>query len=258
MKLLMPGAEPFFFPGGGVGCLLVHGFTASPQEVRGLGEHLARAGHTVLGVRLAGHGTRWQDLARTRWGDWYASVESGYHLLRPLCGKVVTMGLSTGGDLALMLATQVELAGVVTMASPYQLPPNPTLRWLYPVLAPVSVILPKLQKGPPDFHDPSAVEARVAYDCYPLRAVREFGLMLEAMRAMLPAVKVPVLSMHSQQDHFIPAEDMSRIQARLGSADKQMFSVLDSNHIISCDAERGQVFEQAEAFVQRISGRQDS
>lgn len=257
MSILLPGAEPFFFPGREVGCLLIHGFTASPQEVRGLGEHLARAGNTVLGVRLAGHGTRWQDLARTRWEDWYASVESGYHLLRGQCSVLFAMGMSTGGDLALILSTEYDLDGVVTMSAPYQLPPNPTLRLLYPFLAPLSLILPKLPKGPPDFHDPSAAAARVAYDCYPLRAVREFGLMLQAMRATLPDVRVPVLTMHSQQDNFIPFEDMSRIQARLGSADKQIFSVVNSNHIITCDAARGQVFKQAETFVQRMTSGHD-
>ena len=255
MTVVLPGAEPFFFPGNEVGCLLVHGFTASPQEVRGLGEQLARAGHTVLGVRLAGHGTRWQDLARTRWGDWYASVESGYHLLRSQCSVLFAMGMSTGGDLALILSTEHDLDGVVTMSAPYQLPPNPTLRLLYPFLVPVSRILPKLQKGPPDFRDSSAAEARVAYDCYPLRAVREFGLMLEAMRAALPDVHVPVLTMHSVEDAFIPHGDMDRIQAELGSSDKHSFSVEHSNHIITCDAARGQVFEQAEAFVRRITHR---
>ncbi len=253
MSILLQGAEPFFFPGGEVGCLLVHGFTATPQEVRGLGEHLARTGYTVLGVRLAGHGTRWQDLARSRWRDWYASVASGYHLLRGQCAQLFVLGMSTGGDLALILSTEYDLDGVVTMSAPYQLPPNPTLRLLYPILIPVSAFLPKLQKGPPDFRDPSAAATRVAYDCYPLRAVREFGLMLEAMRAALPTVRVPVLSMHSLEDDFIPHGDMDRIQAGLGSSDKHKFSVEHSNHIITCDAARGQVFEQAEAFIRRIT-----
>jgi carboxylesterase len=256
MSVVLPGAEPFYFPGGRIGCLLVHGFTASPQEVRGLGEHLARAGNTVLGVRLAGHGTRWQDLAHTRWQDWYASVESGCHLLRGQCEQLFVLGMSTGGDLALILSTEYDLDGVVTMSAPYQLPPNPTLRLLYPFLAPLSTILPKLRKGPPDFRDPSAAAARVAYDCYPLRAVREFGLMLQALHAALPDVRVPVLTMHSQQDNFIPFEDMTRIHARLGSADKQMFSVVNSNHIVSSDAARRQVFKQAEAFIQRITNQE--
>jgi carboxylesterase len=50
---IIPSAEPFYFPGGKTGCLLVHGFTGSPKEMRWMGEYLAGQGYTVLGVRLA-------------------------------------------------------------------------------------------------------------------------------------------------------------------------------------------------------------
>jgi esterase/lipase len=54
---IMPGAEPFFFRGGAVGCLVLHGWTGSTQEVRALGAHLATQGYTVFGPRLTHHGT---------------------------------------------------------------------------------------------------------------------------------------------------------------------------------------------------------
>jgi esterase/lipase len=44
--------NPFTFEGGPVGCLLVHGFSGSPPEMRPMGEFLAGKGLTVLGVRL--------------------------------------------------------------------------------------------------------------------------------------------------------------------------------------------------------------
>ena len=52
-----PDIRPFFFAGGDVGCLLVHGFTGTPHEMRFLGERLAAQGYTVSGVCLAGHAT---------------------------------------------------------------------------------------------------------------------------------------------------------------------------------------------------------
>ncbi|NIQ98443.1 MAG: hypothetical protein GWO11_08540, partial [Desulfuromonadales bacterium] len=41
----------------GAGIVLVHGFTASPWEMRRFGEELAGLGYRVLGSRLPGHGT---------------------------------------------------------------------------------------------------------------------------------------------------------------------------------------------------------
>src|SRR5436309_331310 len=55
----LPGSRP-------LGCLLVHGFTGTPEEMRPLGEALAARGFPVHAVRLAGHGTDVAELARTR------------------------------------------------------------------------------------------------------------------------------------------------------------------------------------------------
>ncbi|HVC72922.1 MAG TPA: hypothetical protein VNC85_04050, partial [Mycobacteriales bacterium] len=54
---LMPGAEPFRHEGGRTGALLVHGFTGSPQSLRGWAQYLADAGLSVELPRLPGHGT---------------------------------------------------------------------------------------------------------------------------------------------------------------------------------------------------------
>ena len=47
-----------------------------------MGEYLSAQGYPSLGVRLAGHATRPEDMIRSRYTDWMASVEDGYHLLR--------------------------------------------------------------------------------------------------------------------------------------------------------------------------------
>jgi len=47
--MIIPTAEPFFLPGNRVGCLLVHGFTGAPKEMRWMGEFLNQQGYTVLG-----------------------------------------------------------------------------------------------------------------------------------------------------------------------------------------------------------------
>ena len=61
----LPGTEPFEHAGGLVGVLLCHGFTGSPQTLSSWADYPARHGFTVSLPRLPGHGTTWQDLART-------------------------------------------------------------------------------------------------------------------------------------------------------------------------------------------------
>jgi carboxylesterase len=236
MNMTMPGAETFFFPGGKVGCLLTHGFTATPQEMHELGTRLASQGHTVLGVRLFGHGTRLEDMARSRWPDWLASVEDGYHLLRKRCDQIIVMGSSTGGCLSLIMASELPVDGIVTFATPYQLPPIPYLKQLYPILPVLSAFLPPIRKGPPVWYDMEAAKSRVQYDAYP----------------MLSKVTAPALLIHSLDDDFIPPSDMQHIHDSLGSTEKRMFHVQNSNHIITCDAAREDVFRETGSFAAHI------
>jgi len=252
VNMIMPGAETFFFPGGKVGCLLTHGFTATPQEMRELGEHLATQGHTVLGIRLFGHGTRLEDMARSRWPDWLASVEDGYHLLRGWCDQIVVMGLSTGGCLSLIMASELPVDGIVTLSTPYQLPPIPYLKQLYPTLPALSTLLPAIHKGPPDWKDMEAAKSRVQYDAYPLRSVYEFGAMLEEMRPRLSKITAPALLIHSLEDDFILPVDLQHIYDSLGSTEKRMVHVQNSNHIITCDAAREDVFRETGSFVAQL------
>ena len=65
--------EPFFIKSHGIkegkkGILLIHGFPASPAEMKPLGESLHDHGHTVYGVRLKGHGTSPYDMEETPLG----------------------------------------------------------------------------------------------------------------------------------------------------------------------------------------------
>ncbi len=74
--------QPFAFDRGPIGCVLLHGFTAAPKEMRPLGEYLADRNYTIRGVRLAGHATSPEDLAQTTWREWVASAKESVAELR--------------------------------------------------------------------------------------------------------------------------------------------------------------------------------
>src|SRR5262245_26388061 len=114
MSQIIPTAEPFLFLGDASkpACLLVHGFTGVPKEMRLLGEYLNQHGHTCLGVRLTGHATVPEDMIRSRYTDWMASVEDGYHLLRGVTQRIFLVGLSMGGALSLLMASRLDVKGV--------------------------------------------------------------------------------------------------------------------------------------------------
>lgn len=246
---IIPTAEPFFFPGGEVGCLLVHGFTGTPKEMGGMGDYLNAQGYTVLGVRLAGHATSMENMRRTRWRDWVNAVHDGYCLINGSSREVILAGLSMGGCLSLLTASQLPCSGVIAMSTPYALPADPRLpflKWLH-------WLMPATPKGEPDWHDPGLEEDHISYPAYPTRSIHELKQLLAEMRAALPAITVPTLLIHSRQDRGVDPGSMLQIHAQLGSEDKEMVWVKNSGHVITRDKAKEQVFQAAEAFIQRVT-----
>ncbi len=253
MPTIIPTAEPFFFPGNQTGCLLIHGFTGTPKEMRWMGEFLHQQGYTVLGTRLTGHATRPADMARSRWTDWLASVEDGYHLLCGQVDHVYMIGLSMGGALSLLMATRLEVKGVVVISTPAYLPARIPI-WLLQLLSWFRPYQPK-SPGPPDqgWVDKQAFASHISYPQNPTRSAAELKRLLTAMRLALPQVRVPVLLIHSREDDYILPDNLETIYAGLAnSPDKSKLYITGSGHVATRDAARRQVFEAAADFIRRV------
>jgi carboxylesterase len=251
MTGIMAGAEPFYFGGGRTGCLLIHGFTGTPKEMRGLGERLAQEGHTVLGVRLFAHAIQMEDMLRARWGDWLASAEDGLHLLSDSCDRIIPIGLSMGGILALLLAAQHPVAGVVALSTPYD---NPDPRMRLRPIAPLLTLFWRFgRKGPPDWRDPTVAVDHLEYPLAPVRGAVELYDLLAELRRQVPSVTCPALIIHSHGDLGVRGSSAEAILAHLGSAEKKLVWLENSGHVVTRDAERGRVFDEVSSFVRRLA-----
>jgi carboxylesterase len=216
--------------------------------MRWMGEYLGNLGYTVLGVRLAGHATNPEDMARMHWQDWLTSVEDGYHLLNGCVDQVFVMGLSMGGILSLLFASQHPVSGVVAMSTPYALPDDPRL----PFIQIFSIIMPRLGKSPSDWHNPDAAKDHVDYPYIPTRSVVQLRDLLAEMRSGLPKVQAPVLLIHSRQDTGVAPQNAEKILAALGSTDKQILWVENSGHVIPREPDRQLAFHAADEFIRRV------
>lgn len=223
-----------------------------------MGEYLAAQGYSILGIRLAGHATRPEDMLRIRWQDWQASVEDGWHVLNGAIGSgpIFLIGLSMGGILSLLFASShspahCPVAGVIAMSTPYALRPD----WRLPHIKLLSRIIPTVPKGPPDWRNIEAAAGHIDYPYYPTRAIAELRDLLAEMRKALPMVSAPTLLIHSRQDQgggsFDP-DSMQKIYERLGSQHKQMLWVEDSGHVVTREPQRDLIFQAAADFISRV------
>ena len=189
-----------------------------------------------------------EDMMRMHWQDWLASVEDGYYLLKGCVDQVFIIGLSMGGILSLLFSSQHPVSGVVAMSTPYALPDDPRL----PFIQIFSVIVPKVKKGPPDWHNPEAAKDHVEYPYFPTRGIIQLRDLLSEMRSALPLVHVPALIIHSKQDGGVPPQNAEQILAALGSQDKQLFWVENSGHVIPREPDRQLVFSKVDEFIHRV------
>lgn len=253
MPQIISTAEPFLFPGSRTGCLLIHGFTGAPKEMRWMGEYLAAQGFSVLGIRLFGHATRPEDMIRSRWTDWLASVEDGYHLLRGIADRIYLVGLSMGGVLALLMSTRLDVKGVIAISTLYQLPDDWRLGYVS-LLSKVRPYLPK-SKLPPGsgWIDKLAWQDHISYPQNPVRSIAELNKLLGGMRAALPQVCVPVLLIHSAEDKYVLPENSEKIYSDLvNAAERTRLLVKGSGHVVTRDAAREQVFAAVGQFIRRL------
>ncbi|KJS86636.1 MAG: hypothetical protein JM58_06705 [Peptococcaceae bacterium BICA1-8] len=241
MQIRRRDIEPFDFLGNETGCLLIHGFTGSPGEMRPLGEYLHKKGYSVKGVLLPGHGTKVENLACTSWGNWYQEVVEGYEGLKARCEKVFVIGLSMGGALAFHLAANEKInGGIVSICAPI---------FLAKKKAYFSPILQYFIKFSRKKTNTSKNYESFWYDQYPISCTASLVKMLPVIKKELKDINNPVLIIQSTLDKTVNPVSAQYIYDNIGSREKEIYWLHNSGHVATLDIEREQVFLWTEEFI---------
>ncbi|MGO8962009.1 MAG: alpha/beta hydrolase [Streptosporangiaceae bacterium] len=250
---VMPGAEAFTHDGGPTGVLLCHGFTGSPQSLRPWAEYLARAGLSVSLPRLPGHGTSWQELARTRWEDWFAEVDRAFGELQARTDEIFVTGLSMGGCLAVRLA---ELRGTavrgLVLVNP-SIAPDTKLFLLAPVL---KLFVPSLKAIGSDIKKENAREE--SYDRTPVAAAATLPGLWRTSQQHLVELTQPVLVFKSVTDHVVGPASLKVLTAALPAAQIEVRELADSYHVATLDNDADAIFAGSLEFVRKHSQARES
>lgn len=244
---------PALLPGGPRGCLLIHGFTGTPWEMRYLGERVHATGWSANVVRLAGHGTTPEDMESTGAEDWYASARAGLDELERHAQMNVVIGQSMGALLALRLAAEEpERVARVVLLAPALTTSMAWLPWVAPLIPAALVAtagrLRFVPKGESDIADDRARAECPSYSTTPLRAVGELVRLQQVVRPLLARIRQPVLVIHARQDHTCPLENVAILQRELPGA-MEAVVLPESFHVVSIDKERALVADAVLRFL---------
>jgi carboxylesterase len=241
----------FQFDRGPVGCLLTHGFTGSPFEMRELGAYLAERGLSVLCRPLPGHGTTPYDMIKTTWHDWYRACVENLAELSSRCEKVFLCGMSMGGTLSLHMAAhyaeRYRIAGIAAYSAPV---------YIKSALLPLLPIVKRFIKFKPssgsDVADPVACADQQSYQLTPFECISSLLELIAHVRNDLQDVSAPVLLMQSTGDNTVHPPNVRLIHRLLGSSDKAVIEVDRSYHVITVDYDKELVKEKTYEFIRRV------
>jgi len=230
-----------------LGVLIVHGFTGSLDTVRAVAPVAERLGLPYRMPVLRGHGTRYEDLEGVRYLDWYADGLAAMQELLQEVERVVIVGLSMGGLVALRLAMEhgERIAGLVLLA--------PALRFKDPLsaLTPLIKLVFRYWDNPGSFEDLELAKACTNYPKFPTAAFSQLLDFGHEVERRLGEVKVPVTTLISRKDKTIHPIVIKLLEDKLGSREKHVVYFEKSGHEMLQDLEAEAVVAAIEAAIQQ-------
>ena len=234
-------------------CLLIHGLTASTQEIENLALFLHAKGYSVAAPLLPGHNTDYHELAQLGWQDWYRKVDDTYSRLKEK--EIHVIGHSMGAVLGLFLAEKKNVSSLSALvpALLYQNPMvifTPLLQHIIPFRRKnYTKYYPSRPYSYADIADDEAYKRRIAYKVVSLHALAESLKLIRLVKENLSTITAPALIIHSKKDHTIRPESAALVHRLIGSDKKKLVYLEKSGHIIADDVERKEVFAAIADFI---------
>jgi esterase/lipase len=237
----------------------LHGFSADRHEVEPLVTDVAAAlGANAYFARLRGHGRTNAAMADASVEGWMADAAEALAVGARIGERVVLMGTSTGGTLAVWAAGRPEAEGrlaALVLVSPNFQPRNRMTRLL---LWPWGGVIARLVEGSERcFEAHGAEHARHWTTCYPTSALLPMMALVEHVRTSdLGAIETPLFVAYSAEDQIVDPAETEAAFRRFGSAPKRLVEVQSvgdpDGHVLAGDALSPATTERLEGEIVRF------
>ena len=228
------------------GCLMLHGFTGSPDELAPLAAHLSsRTDWEVAVPVLPGHGGD-GDLADVSHEEWLQAAEQELLALKKRHATVHLVGFSMGGLLASCLAAQFDPGKLVLLAAAGKiLAPLQLSREIARIC--FDALTGQLEMN--EFYN----RMKTKSGAVSWHANREFFAVLKRARKEMKRVRAPVLIAQGRLDGIVPARTATYLEEELASEEKEVVLFDSSRHFICLEDDRDTVNRLVLDFLQKES-----
>ena len=234
---------------GSRGVLLLHGFGDTPQTFRLLAEYLHAARFAVRAPLLPGHGRSVKAFTQSHRSEWLEAARDELAALRKDHPSVAVGGLSMGGALATILASENSEVKSLILIAPY-LGMRFTHRvasmshWLWGPL-----IGTRSSRPTASILDPEQREKNLGHGVYTGRLLHELWRLARDGRRSLHAVTAPTLIIQSRQDPRLAGSIAQNALKTIRAKEKKIVWVEGAGHILTVDYGREVVFEEIRRWL---------
>ncbi|MBT4922061.1 MAG: hypothetical protein HON23_03505 [Rickettsiales bacterium] len=249
--------KPYYLAGSkDIGIILSHGYKAAPEEMRSLSKHLNNQGYHVYVCRLKGHGTGPENLKHTDWEEWYESYCKGYLILKQKCSKIVAAGFSTGGLLALKLASEkgTRISAIISINSALRL--NDIKVNFVPTIHFWNELLDKFnaEKGKKEYIIDTPENPDINYSKNYLKGVYELSHLMEECKNSLKKIVSPILIIQGKADPVVNPKSGKLIYDKIKSEKKELLMLDFDKHVIITHKRKEMVFNHITKYLEQIFG----
>ncbi|TAK92352.1 MAG: alpha/beta fold hydrolase [Burkholderiaceae bacterium] len=209
----------------------LHGFSASRQEIAPVVEQVAaRLGANVFYTRLTGHGRGGAAMLDASVNAWAQDGVEALAVTRQLGDKVVVIGTSTGGTLAVWLLANGydQNVAAAILVSPNFAPRDPKSEFL---IWPWGETIARMVAGPTwRFLATNELSRRYWTYEFPIGGLLPMMGMVEVTRrSNLARIQTPLLTIYSTQDKVVNSTATERNFARIGTTRKRLLRFENSS-----------------------------
>ncbi|RSK25654.1 alpha/beta fold hydrolase [Bacillus sp. HMF5848] len=227
-----------------IGCLCIHGFTGSPQELAPLVKYLkVNTNWKILTPTLPGHGNNLQ-LKGVTYNNWIECIEEAYQKLAKSCNTIYVVGFSMGGMLASYLAVNNKVDKLVLLsAAAYYVNPRQLVMDIKEMVT--DSFRGQLRENDLFLRYTNKMKAT------PMQATLEFRKLVKYVKPMLKDIKVPTLIIQGVKDGIVPAKSAEFIYNTIPYSDKKLCWLPSSKHLVCHDVEKDILIKEISDFLKK-------
>lgn len=208
-----------------IGCLIIHGYTGGPYEVKPLEDYLRTHTDWQISVPvLEGHGKQLH-LEEVTYEVWLEETQEALENLQTTCDTIYLIGFSMGGMIAAYLAANNEIDKLVLLSTARKY-----LSFKYMSYYVAEMIRDgfrgKLHENDMYNHYKTKVGN------IPFRANVEFMKLVYQTKPYLKEVASPVFIAQGHKDGMVPFRSAYSLEEEIGSDKKEIVFFEEVNHLI--------------------------